>query len=246
MIPFEKSYYIQKIKDYENKIKEKKLNKYSILKTNIKNPKKYLYKDLNDSKVSIIELRENENIMISISPYEIQGSFEAIKWAYGKVGIVGLGLGYVVQEILKKDDVEEVVVYEISEDIINLYRENFSKNNKLRIIKGDAFKAKRESFNCFYSDIYQYKLTKNVVEDYIKFNKIHSIDEYSFWGMEHFLLSCAIEDLLMIYIPENWIHMAQDLFNRLSDHNKIDDFVRLDENEVRDILLMFKKVLNNE
>ena len=64
--------------------------------------------------------------------------------------------------------------------------------------------------------------------------------------MEHFLLSCAIEDLLMIYIPENWIHMAQDLFNRLSDHNKIDDFVRLDENEVRDILLMFKKVLNNE
>ena len=180
MIPFEKSYYIQKIKDYENKIKEKKLNKYSILKTNIKNPKKYLYKDLNDSKVSIIELRENENIMMSISPYEIQGSFEAIKWAYGKVGIVGLGLGYVVQEILKKDDVEEVVVYEISEDIINLYRENFSKNNKLRIIKGDAFKAKRESFNCFYSDIYQYKLTKNVVEDYIKFNKIHSIDEYSF------------------------------------------------------------------
>lgn len=39
--------------------------------------------------------------------------------------------------------VEEVIVYEISEDVIELYNKNFIKNEKIKIIKGDVFKVER-------------------------------------------------------------------------------------------------------
>ncbi len=47
--------------------------------------------------------------------------------AKGKVGVVGLGLGYVVEEMAKKPEVEEITVYEISKEIIELYYENFQR-----------------------------------------------------------------------------------------------------------------------
>ena len=46
-----------------------------------------------------------------LTPLEIEGSYFAIERAKGKVGIVGLGLGYVAQEMAKKEEVDEVIVY---------------------------------------------------------------------------------------------------------------------------------------
>ena len=51
-----------------------------------------------------------------LTPLEIQGAYFAIKMAKGKVGVVGLGLGYVVEEMAKKLEVEEITVYEISKE----------------------------------------------------------------------------------------------------------------------------------
>ena len=66
-----------------------------------------------------------------------------------KLELLGLGLGYVVQEIAKKCNVKEVIVYEISEEVINLYNHNFKQNEKIKIIKGDAFKAKEKNLIFF-------------------------------------------------------------------------------------------------
>ncbi len=88
---------------------------------------------------------KEKKLWMRISPHEIQGAFESIKRAKGKVGVLGLGLGYFVQEIAKSDQVTEIVVYEMSEEIIDLYLENFRENSKIRIVKGDGFKAERKT-----------------------------------------------------------------------------------------------------
>ena len=162
------------------------------------------------------------------------------------MGIVGLGLGYVVQEIAKKINVDEIIVYEISQEVIDLYKDNFSDNDKIKIICTDAFKAEREKFDFFFADIYGYELTSRVVEDYKRFNEIHEIEEYSFWGMEHFLLSCKYEDLLWVYIPENWVAMCKSLYAELQASNYIDNYEPLNEKKVTKILYEFKEILNSD
>ena len=161
-----------------------------------------------------------------------------------KLELLDFGLGYVAQEIAKKCNVEEVIVYEISEEVINLYNYNFIQNEKIKIIKGDATKAKREKFDFFYVDIYEYQLTSKVVEDYKIFNELHEIEEYAFWGIEHFLLSCKYEDIVWVYIPENWIDMSKKAYEALDSSGYIKEYKPLEENLVRKILLEFKEVLN--
>ena len=149
------------------------------------------------------------------------------------------------EEIAKKEDVTEVVVYEINKEVIDLYYSNFGENNKITIINIDAFKAESENFDFFYSDIYEYKLTSRIVDDYEKFNKLHNIEEYSFFGMEHFLLSCKYEEIVWVYIPENWMEMSKFAYECIEDSNLLEYYTQLDENLVSRVLARFKKVLDN-
>ena len=58
----------------------------------------YLYTK-NDNVIGPIPelIGENKRVWMRLSPKEIEGSYEFIKFATGKVGVVGLGLGYVAQ-----------------------------------------------------------------------------------------------------------------------------------------------------
>ena len=55
----------------------------------------------------------HQNIMDEIDAIRDSLIF-CYKMAKGKVGVVGLGLGYAVEEMAKKPEVEEITVYEIS------------------------------------------------------------------------------------------------------------------------------------
>ena len=57
---------------------------------------------------------------------------------------------------------------------------------------------------------------KKVVEDYKRFNDIHDIGEYSFFGVEDFLLSCSYNEIVWVYIPENWMAMSKSIASSLS------------------------------
>ena len=83
-------------------------------------------------------------------------------------------------------------------------------------------------------------------EDYKKFQEIHDIEEYSFWGMEHFLLSCSYEELLWVFIPENWVAMCKNLYEKLQSSGYIKNYKPLGEKKVSSILSKFKDVLNAE
>ncbi len=243
MIPYALNYCEDKIKEYKEKIKENKKGDFIIKYSDKKHFDGYLYENEEVVSEAPIELFEGDKLWMRISPHEIQGAYESIKRAKGRVGVLGLGLGYFVQEICKKENVEEVLVYETSEEIIDLYLENFGENPKIKIIKGDGFKAKKESFDFFYSDIYEYKITKKVVEDYVKLTNLHNIKEYSFFGVENFILSCPTSEIIWVYILEEWMDMAKDLFTRFNHSKYIEDFSPIKEDEVLVVLKEFGKVL---
>lgn len=244
MIPFQKDYYIQKMKEYNSKIEPTVIGGFSVkYNENLKIFDGYLYGNIEDIDDKVIELKQGSNLWMRISPHEIQGCFESIKRARGRVGVVGLGLGYFTEEVLKKEEVSQVIVYEISEEVIEIYNKNFGENSKLTIIQGDAFKAKREEFDFFFVDIYEYDLRDTVVEHYVRFNEMHNIEEYSFWALEHFLLSCPTEKLVWVYIPEHWMAMAKDLFERFNDAGYVEQFTPIEEEKAVEILNKFKEVL---
>lgn len=248
MKPYNKEYILKILKEYNNAIKDGNKGLYKIDRRIFK--KKdihgYMYKNIEEYNIEIVELLKEDKCVMRIDPREIESSYEAICYARGKVGIVGLGLGYVALEMAKKENVSEVIVYETSQDIIDLYMDNFKENKKIKIICIDAFKADREKFDFFYVDIYNYSLTLKVVKDYKKFMKLHEIEEYSFWGMEHFMLSCRYEDILWVYVPENWVGMCKDLYTELQSSGYIKRYKPLNENKVTKILYEFKEILNSD
>ena len=244
-MPFDRAYYIDKIEEYNAVINENQIGDFKIRKKEgIDQPiEHYLFKVDEEFNDTILELISRDEIIMSLTPLEIEGCFESIKRAKGKVGVVGLGLGYYVQEIIKKPQVKEVIVYEKSKEIIELYNKSFNENPKVRIINEDAYTTKEEDFDFFFVDIYSYKLSLDVVRDYIRFNKLHNITEYSFWGLERFLLSCQMEDLVWVYIPEEWLSMVRDLYNKFEETKYFKDFKPMDENIVKEVLHAFSEVL---
>ena len=246
MKPYNKEYIKDVIKEYTDKIEVAKIGNSEVKKLSgiqEKSIKGYMYEIEGSINVDILELQINNKSCMKLTPLEIESSYMPIKMAKGKVGIVGLGLGYVANEIAKKKEVKEVIVYETNQDVIDLYENSFEKNKKIKILCEDAFKAKSDKFDFFYVDIYEYKLSKRVVEDYRILNDIHKIKEYSFWGMEHFLLSCKYEEIVWVYIPENWMCMSRKLAEKLDESGYIKYYKPLDEKLVSEVLADFKVVL---
>lgn len=246
MKPYDRNFVLQKIKEYNEKIHEGRVNNHEIIKIDGRKEKVcgYLYDHDEEIDADILELRGNDKFWMKLGPREIESSYGIIKQAHGRVGIVGLGLGYVAQEMAKSDKISEIVVYEFEKDIIDLYKKNFGENEKIKIVNEDAYKIKGEKFDYFYVDIYEYKLTDQVVSDYKHFNDALEIEDYVFWGVEHFLLSCRYEDIVWVYIPEIWMELSKQIFAALQESGYLNWYKQLDSELVRKVLAEFKVILN--
>lgn len=244
MRPYEDKFIIQTINRYNKLINVAENGTYRIQKDNEKKLSGYLYEENKDIDLEIAKLFNGENLIMELTPKEIQGYYEIIKKAEGRVGIVGLGLGYLAQELAKKKEVSEVVVYEISNEVIELYKKNFKNKRKIKILFQDAYEADRGKFDFFFVDIYNEELSERICDDYKFFNNLHEIKEYSFWGMEHFLLSCSYEEIVWVFIPEIWMEMTKDLAGILDKSGYIKSYKPLDAKLVSKILKLFKEILN--
>ena len=246
MKPYDKNFILEKIREYNEKIHEGKVNHHEILKIDGRKrlDSGYLYEHKESIDEDILELFGNDKFWMRLGPKEIESSYGIINAAHGRVGIVGLGLGYIAQEMAKNDKVSEVVVYEFEKDIIELYKKNFGENEKIKIINEDAYKIKGEKFDYFYIDIYEYKLTEQVVSDYKHFNDALEIEDYVFWGVEHFLLSCRYEEIVWVYIPEIWMELSKKAFVSLQESGYLKYYKQLDSKIVKKVLEKFKAILN--
>jgi len=106
-------------------------------------------------------------LVMSNTPIEVDSNRVFISWAKGKVLINGLGLGMVLTEIFKKEEVTEVTVVEISEEVINLVGTSFKDDPRVNIIHADALEykpPKGKRFDCVWHDIWDNICVDNLSE----------------------------------------------------------------------------------
>lgn len=246
MKPYNRKFLLEKIEEYSKVIKENEFgtHKIALNKNESKTLIGYGYEKENDLDIETLKLYNNEELVMELSAREIEGTYCIIKKAKGRVGIIGLGLGYVAMEMAKKKNVKEVIVYEKEKDVIELFEKNFGKQRKIKIIHGDGFEAKKEKFDYFYTDIYGYELSEKIVSDYKKLLELHEIKEYVFWGVEHFLLSARYEEVIWVFVPELWMEMSKRIFAALQETDSLKNYTKLDSEMVSSVLALFKDVLN--
>ena len=102
----------------------------------------------------IHKLFKGDQLLMSDSPQEMFLQHLCVENAKGKVLVGGLGLGLYANMVAQKDEVTEVVVVEISKDVIKLCRPT---NPKIRVVCADIhdfIKTTKEQFDYAYIDIY--------------------------------------------------------------------------------------------
>lgn len=96
-------------------------------------------------------------IVMSNTPMEVRTNRAAYRAARGRVLINGLGLGMLLDGILRKEEVESVRVIEVDKDVISLVAPRFVDNPKFELVHADAFEyhpEKGEVFDYVWHDIW--------------------------------------------------------------------------------------------
>lgn len=112
-----------------------------------------------------VRLRVGGQFVMSDTPMERTSNMEVARRAHGRVLIFGLGLGMILGPILAKEDVESVLVVELSQDVIDLVGPAWA-HHKLIIAQGDArrYWAEPGTFNVIYFDIWPVRDEANLPE----------------------------------------------------------------------------------
>lgn len=108
----------------------------------------------------------NGEVVMSDTYLERTTNAEAVFQARGHVLIAGLGLGYILVPMLRKEGVRGITVVEKHQDVINLVGPRF-KDRRLNIILADIFKWKPESgtsYDVIYFDIWPNICSTNLKE----------------------------------------------------------------------------------
>lgn len=113
-----------------------------------------------------VRLTVNGELMMSDTTMERISNLDFINNAKGRVMIAGLGIGLILEAILNKEEVSEVVVIEKYQDVIDLV-EPIYQHRKLKIICADIFEYEMpssEKFDVIYFDIWADISTSNLSE----------------------------------------------------------------------------------
>jgi len=85
------------------------------------------------------KLTRKGQCIMSNTRAEIDDHMDFISRATGSILINGLGLGVALTEILKKPNVHNVTIIELSPDVIKLSGPTYLKDERVQIIEADAF-----------------------------------------------------------------------------------------------------------
>jgi hypothetical protein len=99
-------------------------------------------------------------LMMSDTPAEIRDHWEPIERATGTCLVNGLGIGMVIQAMLRKPEVDRVDVVEVSSDVIALVAPHYQAmfGDRLRVIHADALTwrpAKGVRYDVVWHDIWR-------------------------------------------------------------------------------------------
>ena len=201
--PFEQAYFEQELRFIKEKLKPRKDENIEVCYRTIRGRYNgYMYVDWLASEVEVPVLLIDGEVWMSITPMEVESHYMPIELAVGDVGVAGLGLGYYVQRILEKEEVESVTVYEKSEKVISLYRQIYGENDKLTILNEDVREMNNQTFDFFYCDIYQYQGDTEAFYDMKLLTEKNDLGDYHFWTQEMMYLELVQENIEMV--PFSW------------------------------------------
>jgi hypothetical protein len=132
---------------------------------------------------------------MSICPHELESQELSCKYAHGKVVIMGLGMGWVAINVAFNPQVEKVIVVEIDEEVIEIFRESGALTDvpqeiqdKITIVNADAlnWKPDKEKIDFLYIDIWKNLVEPQAIEDIRRMQKNINAEKIYFWGQELF------------------------------------------------------------
>ena len=198
--PFSNDYFEKEYRQFSRQYKNipllnsRVLNKHKALDMKIKDVnglmEGYMYKEM-------VRLREipvltmKDAIVTSLSPMEVESQYMPIELAFGRVGVAGLGMGYYVDSIVDKDDVQEIIVYEPNKALIDLYYDMKHSliNRKIKILNRDIKYVHGEKFDFFFNNSYEEPYDYSAIEDLSHICSRNEVREYHWWTMEAFIQS---------------------------------------------------------
>jgi hypothetical protein len=111
-------------------------------------------------------LLRGTTLVMSNTPAELNDAWNFIRQATGNVLINGLGLGAVLSEILKKEEVTKVTIIEKHKEVIELVQP-YINDERVNIIHCDCFEyhpPKNEQYDIVWHDIWDYICSDNIPE----------------------------------------------------------------------------------
>lgn len=143
----------------------------------------------NKKEINIPIFTINEQVWMSCTPMEMASHYVPIRKAKGKVGVGGLGMGYYILRIMNKKSVTNIDVYELNQDVINTFKNEFSNRDgfeKINFIQGDLFDNLIDTeYDFFYNDIYPQLGMEEAIEDMKNIvSNYKKIKVYHYWGYE--------------------------------------------------------------
>lgn len=114
-------------------------------------------------KVSFPAIYEGNMPWMSVCPSEIFSMKEDIERAFGKVLVLGLGLGYYPFVCSLKENVTEITIVELSGEVIDIFNAEifpyFKNKEKIKVVKADAIeylaKVNRKDYDFCFADIWE-------------------------------------------------------------------------------------------
>ena len=104
---------------------------------------------------SYVRLTRGYECIMSETPMEKRSNLKFVNKAHGRVLVAGLGIGMILLAIQDKPEVEEIIVVEMSQEVIDLVQPQLPLNNKVKIVHEDIFEYIPEGkFNTIYFDIW--------------------------------------------------------------------------------------------
>lgn len=138
---------------------------------------------------NLLDDKENYNVWMNITPFEINTMKDNIKEATGNVLTVGLGLAYFPFMVSNKDDVKSITIVENNKDIYDFINNNliskFKHKSKIKLVYEDMYSYINSNsltdFNYIFIDTYHQAI--EAIPVYFKLLKklTDSNVTYSFW-----------------------------------------------------------------
>ena len=172
----------------------------------------YLQQPILSREFRSVQLMVRDELMMSITPFELQSHVNPIFWANGNVLVAGLGLGYYINQIKNRPAVKQILVIEKEPEVIEAYLDEFGSHPKIRFQKCDVFEFHSdENWDFFYIDIWPIFQFEETMKQTRMILSNCKCKRWAFWGIEYFLRNEALQlhqslDMILKTYHLEWMH----------------------------------------